>query len=400
MNWIRRIPFALVAGLTLLVGVSFAQDRAIYKTKKVGEKERRYLSMDFSRVKKPGSLEQFKQVFHLPPVRQDTTGTCWAFATTSFLESELRRLGKEPVKLSEMFVVYHEYIEKARRFIRERGNSFFGQGSEANAVIERVKQYGIVPRSAYDGLPPGRTTYNHSALFKELKSYLNYIKQNDYWDEEKALAYIRQILNKHMGEPPKTITVNGRQMTPLQYAREVLQLPLESYISVISFKYAPFYTKAEYTVPDNWWHSKEYYNVPLDEFYRGLKNAIRRGYSVVLAADVSEPGKSGENDIAIVPTYDVLPRNINQDSREFRFYNHTSTDDHAIHLVGYTRLGGHDWFLVKDSGRSSRYGKFKGYYFFRDDYVRLKVLAYLVHKEAIPEIMRKFKERQEEEKAK
>jgi bleomycin hydrolase len=50
-------------------------------------------------------------------------------------------------------------------------------------------------------------------------------------------------------------------------------------------------------------------------------------------------------------------------------------------------LDGHDWFLIKDSNRSSRHGKFEGYYFYRDDYVRLKMLTFMVRKDDIPEIL-------------
>jgi len=33
-----------------------------------------------------------------------------------------------------MYTVYWEYIEKVRRFVRGRGNSYVAEGSEANAV--------------------------------------------------------------------------------------------------------------------------------------------------------------------------------------------------------------------------------------------------------------------------
>ena len=57
--------------------------------------------------------------------------------------------------------------------------------------------------------------------------------------------------------------------------------------------------------------------------------------------------------------------------------------------MGHTRLDGHDWFLIKDSNRSSRHGEFEGYYFYRDDYVRLKMLTFTVHKDAIADILAK-----------
>ncbi len=151
----------------------------------------------------------------------------------------------------------------------------------------------------------------------------------------------------------------------------------------------PFWTHGEYKVPDNWWHSKEYLNVPLDVWYGAIVKAIGSGESVVIGGDVSEPGYYGEEDIAVVPTFDIPGPFIDQDAREFRFYNRTSTDDHGIHLVGHTRVGSHDWFLIKDSARSSRHGKYKGYYMYRDDYVRLKMLTFTVHKQFVKDILAK-----------
>ncbi len=96
---------------------------------------------------------------------------------------------------------------------------------------------------------------------------------------------------------------------------------------------------------------------------------------------------------AVVPTFDIPQEYIDQDSRELRFNNHTSEDDHGIHLVGMmpSADGHHTWFLIKDSSRSARWGKHEGYYFYRDDYVRLKMLTYTVHRDAVKDLLAKVK---------
>lgn len=380
----------VVLTIALFTSLAFAQDKAFYKpTKNFWGKPDTVLTMDFSKIKKPASPKAFQQVFHFPPIRQDTTGTCWCFSATSFLESELYRIHQKKVKLSEMYTVYWEYVEKARRFIRKKGHSAFGEGSEEDAVINRIKQYGIVRESDYNGKLPGQKKYSHRKMFRELKNYLNFLKKNGYWDENLALATVKMILNKYMGKPPETIVVGGKKMTPKEFAN-YLDLPLDNYVSFMSFKYLPFYTKGEYKVPDNWWHSKEYYNIPLDVWYNAIKKAIKNGYSIAIGGDVSEPGHNGPADVSIVPTFDIPDKYINQDSREFRWYNHTSTDDHGIHLVGYTHYKGHDWFLIKDSSSSANKGKFKGYFFFRDDFVKLKMLTFMVNKDAVKDVLARF----------
>jgi hypothetical protein len=84
---------------------------------------------------------------------------------------------------------------------------------------------------------------------------------------------------------------------------------------------------------------------------------------------------------------------IDRDSREFRFYIRTSTDDHPDHLVGYKEMGDHTWFLIKDSWQPASEGKFPGYFFYRDDDIKLKILTFLTHKDAVTELLQKFEAR-------
>jgi bleomycin hydrolase len=361
------------------------------------KKERKSLLFDMSAIEKPASPDVFKPHFHFDPVAQYLTGTCWCFSATSMLESELYRLNKKKIKLSEMHTVYYEFVEKARYFVKTRGSSLFTMGAEFNSVTRMWEKYGAVPYDAYPGVLAEDGRYDHSEMYAEMSNYLKYIKEHDYWCEKTVVSQIKAILNKYMGKPPKSFTYEDKEMTPLQFLKDVLKLNPNDYVAVMSTLSVLFYTKGEYAVPDNWWHSKEYYNVPLDVFYGIIKKALKEGYTVAIGGDTSEPGKNGFEDAAIIPTFDIPQEYIDQSAREFRFYNRTSTDDHGIHIVGYTRLGDHDWFLIKDSGRSARYGKFEGYYFFRDDYIKLKMLAYMVHKDVLKDILPKFKEKEEKQ---
>ena len=373
----------------LLLTFALAQSPAKYEKKFIWTKERTILTADFSKVKKP-ELNDFKTVFHFDPVRQDTTGTCWSYSGTSFIESEMYRLYKKKIKLAEMYFAYWEYVEKVKRFVKEKGDSEFGEGAEQSSVLKRMQQYGCVPLEAYSGLINGATKHNHGPMFKEMNNYLKFIKKNNYWDEEVALAEIKAIMKKYIGIPPEKFTYEGKEYTPLEFSRQVCKIKREDYVDFMSTLKTPFYKTGEYKVPDNWDHDSTYHNIPLDVFYQGIKKAVKSGYSIAIGGDVREPGKYGWEDIAIVVPWDIPQDAINQSSREFRFYNHTSTDDHGIHLVGYTKKYGHDWYLIKDSGSSSHYGKYPGYYFFRDDFIKLKMLSFMVHKAAVKDILKKF----------
>jgi bleomycin hydrolase len=358
--------------------------------KEAEEKKDKTLRFDVGKIVRPASLEACKPAFHFPPVRQYMTSTCWAFSTTSFMESEVYRLTGQKIKLSEMFTVYHEFVEKARYFLRQRGEKAIPEGGEANGLLRIIMQYGAVPEEAYPGVTDSDGRHDHNRMFGELTDYLAFIKDHDMWDEEEALAGVRAILNKFMGAPPSTVTWSGKTMTPKEFATEVLKLNPDDYVDIMSTLTEPFYTRIEFKVEDNWWHDSSYCNVPLTEWYAALKKAVQNGYTVAIGGDVSEPGMYGFEDMAVVPDFDIPQKYINQHSREFRIYNETTGDDHGIHLVGMTQAGGHDWFLIKDSGSSSNWGKYKGYYFYRDDFVRLKMLSYEVHKDAVKELLKKF----------
>ncbi|MGC8653915.1 MAG: C1 family peptidase [Candidatus Kryptoniota bacterium] len=353
----------------------------------------RVIRPDFSKFNPPKSVDEFVQCWHNPPISQGNTGTCWCFSTTSFLESEIYRLTGRKVKLSEMYTVYWEYVEKSLGYVRSRGRQEFGEGSEANAVIRAWKNHGIVPEQDYTGLLNGQPFHDHSKLFAELDSFLRSVKKSNAWDETLVENTVKSILNHYMGRPPEKINIDGKLMTPKEYLDQILKLNLDDYISLVSFSDRPYYTWVEYNVPDNWWHSKEYFNVPLHEFMNAIKNAVRSGYTMEIWGDVSEPGIDGHAGIAVIPSFDIPPQYIDANARIFRFYNHTTTDDHGIHLVGYLNKDGKDWYLIKDSGSSARNNNLHpGYYFYNEDYIKLKMLGIMISKSAIPQILSKMKQ--------
>ncbi len=329
---------------------------------------------------------------------QGNTGTCWCFSTTSFYETEVFRLTGQKVEISELYTVYWEYVEKARRFIEKRGDSNFDEGSEGNAVARIMKQYGAVPKKEYTGLIDGRKFHTHAKMFEEMKAFLVSLKESNAWNVEFGLETIKSIMNHYIGVPPTSFSVDGKAYDPKSYLNEYLKLNPDDYVEILSYKQEPYWQLVEYKVPDNWWHSKEYYNIPLDDFMKAIKKAVKKGYTLSIGGDVSESGFSRETNCAIIPDYDIPSEYINEDARQFRFSNETTTDDHGMHLVGYLenyKGTGKDWYLIKDSSSGSRNvgegdSKF-GYYFFHEDYIKLKMMGFTIHKDAVKDLLKKFK---------
>lgn len=349
--------------------------------------EKRSLRIDGSGVWKPTGPEAFASAFHFPPVPQYATGTCWAFCSTSFFESEVQRRTAREIKLSEMWTVYWEFVEKARRFVREYGHAHFSSGSQDGGTREIYRQYGVVPAEAYPGILTDDGRHDHTPMARELRRYLTWVEDNDLWDEEKVIRYVRTILDYHLGVPPEHFAFEGETYTPRAFLREVLQLDMDDYINLVSTMTEPFGEWILHDVHDNWRRSRDFLNLRLETFYAVIRSAVQDGYTVSLGGDVSEPGLDGMEDAARIPSWDIPSEFIDQASRELRIYNGTTTDDHGVHTVGYLKHGGEDWFLIKDSNRSSRLGRFKGYYFYAGDYIRLKMLGCMVHRDRVADLL-------------
>jgi len=230
-----------------------------------------------------------------------------------------------------------------------------------------------------------------------MKSFLNSLKATNNWNEEMAISTIRSIMDHYMGRPPQTIKVNGKEMSPQQYLKDVLAINLEDQIDLLSLMQHSFWEKAVYEVPDNWWLSQDYYNVPLEDYMGVVKKALKMGYTFAIGGDGSEAGmEAKEFQAAIVPTFDIPSEYIDDYARQMRFSNSSTTDDHGMHVVGYYEKNGKTWFLVKDSGAGSKTGgkeknKNFGYYFFHEDFIKLKMMDLLVHRDVVKDLLTRFK---------
>ncbi len=337
---------------------------------------------------------------------QSNTSTCWCFSCLSFLESELLRMGKGSYDLSEMYVVNKAYMKKADKFVRYQGNLTFAPGGAANDPIDIIREYGIVPETAFSGLNLGYTKHIHNEMDGTIKSYVTEVVKNTngvlspVWKKG-----VQGILDAYLGGIPENFTTNGTPYTSNTYF-DALGLNLNDYVFITSFSHHPFYEKFVLEVPDNWSFGS-YYNVQVDELTQIIDNSITNGYTVVWAADVTEPYFSSKQGIAIVPEKDwealtstdkdsvyqnaVKQRVITQELRQTAFDNYKTTDDHGMHITGMcTDQNGTRFYYVKNSW-SADSGPYKGYWYVSDAYVKYKTTSIMVHKKGIPaELLKKL----------
>jgi len=315
---------------------------------------------------------------------QDYTGTCWSYTTTSFIESEALRLGKAEFDLSEMYFVYFAYLDKADDYIRFHGKANFSEGGQAHDVTNVIKRFGLVPESAYSGKLYEGDIHNHSEMVKFLTSVVE-IAAKDVSKIPKTwkLAF-ESILNGYLGKAPKKFIYEGKEYTPLTFNNEVIGFDPDNYIELTSYSHHPFYTAVDIELPDNWSHDR-YYNVPLDELMNIMNSALKNGYSIAWDGDVSEKGfdnSTGKTDL----TDDDRNSLKGIDFETFRqktFDNFSTTDDHLMHVVGLAKdKKGNIWYLTKNSW--GEYNDYDGFLYISEDYMKIKTVAFMVHKDAVP----------------
>lgn len=341
------------------------------------------------------------------PVRnQGRSATCWSYATTGLLESELLRLGKEPIDLSEMFTVRHVYQDKAERYVRLHGHLNFAQGGASPDVLYVLKRYGAVPQSVYSGLREGEQINNHGELEALLKAQLDAVIKNKNGSLSSAWPQaIAASLDAYLGAYPAEFEYRGKRYTPRSFADDFLGLDPDDYVSITSFSHHPFYEKAIIQVPDNWSWS-ESYNLPLDEFMATLQHAVEHSYSVSWATDVSEKGFSLQNALAIVPATDYQAMSaeqrasmfagpqpelaVDQALRQKAYDNYETTDDHGMLITGMAKdQQGGIYYIVKNSWGMRDNDLRPGYIFASEAFVRYKSISILLHKDGVPKSLRK-----------
>ncbi|MEM6966128.1 MAG: C1 family peptidase [Bacteroidota bacterium] len=335
-------------------------------------------------------FELVKSVSCTPVKSQDRTGTCWSFATSSFLESEAIRLGKGAQDFSEMYVVRNVYKDKARNYVLRQGKANFSQGSLSHDLMRVIGKNGMIPESAYSGKLDNKQRHDHAEMEDVLKGMLDGVLKQKRLSKKWAQAFDK-VVDVYLGEVPSEFIVDGKKYTARSYADEMGLHP-DNYVNITSFTHHPFYSPFILEIPDNY-SNGAFFNVPLGDLQAIVNNAIEKGYSVAWDGDVSEVGFSADNGIAVVPEDEErndlfvrpgMEKTITQQMRQDDFENFSTTDDHLMHLTGIAKDKlGKRYYLIKNSwGEVSEY---KGYLYMSEAYLKLKTVAILVHKDAIPQ---------------
>ena len=390
----NKVKFSLIA---LSFGASlFAQDNLVNSLKNNHSENPDF---KFTIIKENGATSVKDQ---------GSSGTCWSYSGNSFLESEMIRMGKQPLDLAEIFTARMSYHDKAKLYVLNNGTGItWGEGGALHDVINMFRKYGIVPQETYTGLVNGQTRNNFAEMSEVIKEMLNvYAKNPSKKLSANWLDNIDSMLDAYLGKIPETFTYNNKKYTPKTFAKEVVGINPDDYVEISSYKDYPYYKPFVLPVPDNWSHDRVW-NVPMEELTTIIDYAIKNGYTVGWATDVSEPYFSYKNGIAYVPNINLNnidaetkanlfngpkpDKVITEDMRQDALNNLTTTDDHGMQITGLAKdQTGKEYYIVKNSWGSTN--DYKGYLYATKPYVQFKSTAILVHKDGIPkDILKKLK---------
>lgn len=350
---------------------------------------------------------------------QNRTGTCWAYSTLSYFESEILKSTGKTYDLCESFVANKDYMDRAIQVVRYHGDMQFSQGGSAYDVYYVLKNYGICPEDAmpFPGSLYGDSLNNFNEFFSLLEPYVEGIATN------KASKISGQwkvgfqgILDAYLGKCPENFTYEGKNYTPKSFASS-LGLNMDDYVTITSYTHHPFYSQFVVEVQDNW-RNPASYNLPMDEMMQIIDNAVMNGYTVAWGGDVSEPGFTRDGLAYMIDAkkmqslqgsdmarwlglsaakrrnlIDSLGCNVpevqpTQEMRQERFDNWELTDDHGMLIYGIAKdQNGKEYYMVKNSWGEA--GKYKGTWYMTKTFIAANTMDYMVNKNAIPANIRK-----------
>lgn len=335
---------------------------------------------------------------------QGKAGTCWSYSGNSFIESEMLRLGKKPVDLAEIFTARMVYLSKARNYILLNGNMGLGDGGETHDALNIFRHFGAMPQTAYTCENYGNGTLKPAEFQEGLKKILDdYIKNENPGKGTSWVADVNNYIDQKLGKLPETFVYDGKTYTPKTFAKSVVGIDPDDYVEFSSFKDNPYYEEMLLPFSDNWSYERVY-NVPMATLTEIIDNALDKGYTIAWSSDVSEPYFSWKNGVAEVPDLDL--KNITPEQKKTMFdgpmkekavtedlrleglYDQTTTDDHAMQIVGLAKdQNGKEYYKVKNSWDETN--DYKGYLYVSKSFVQLKSTGILVHKDAVPKSLAK-----------
>ena len=210
---------------------------------------------------------------------QRQSGRCWLFAALNMLRvPAMKKMNVKEFEFSQNWAMFWDKFERANWFLQhiidtadcdidDRTVAFLlgdpiGDGGQWNMFVNVVHKHGLVPKTAMPETQSSSCTAKMNMILQwKLRSGAELLREAGADMEtvrEEVLSGIWRILCIHLGTPPTKFMWQWQdkdkqfhrtgEMTPLEFANEYIETPLDEYVCVVNDPRATSPLLTTYTV--------------------------------------------------------------------------------------------------------------------------------------------------------
>lgn len=201
----------------------------------------------------------------LPVTNQKSSGRCWIFAGCNVIREKVaKKYNLKDFELSQNYIAFYDKLEKCNYLLEniislkdvERDDRTLDNlltvgiqdGGQWDLFVNIINKYGLVPKSAFPETFQSSNTYQiDNLLNKYIRKFAFEIRNSNEdisYKKDEFMKNIYKILCSCFGVPPKTFSFEYvdkdknyniiKDLTPISFYKNIVQMDLNEYISIIN----------------------------------------------------------------------------------------------------------------------------------------------------------------------
>ncbi len=220
-------------------------------------------------------------------------------------------------------------------------------------------------------------------------NYLDFVIDSDIRNRDLIISKVKSILEFYLGKPPDHFVYNGTIYEPLKFLTDYLKIRAGNYFSFMSNIIYNYNEKSKIMNTDRFYS----YNLNLDDFAGLFHHAAISGFPVLICSDKKYEGYDYNTGTVQVLQSDMPTGEIDHYTRHFRLIKDDIITDNTFsyaNVVGYNINDEEIYYLISDQDKRAFESLPTGYLFYEENYVKLKVLYFVIHVDAARDILDKI----------
>lgn len=357
---------------------------------------------------------------------QKSSGRCWIFTGLNLYRTLLLEKGVVPSSFhfSETYINFFSLLEKSNSYFEDLRKDLetatlpskvikaidssdkISAGGSFPLFLHLIKKYGVVPRTMMkDTKSSGEDKYIVEDIRLKLMKYgdlmlqmLAHARNSSLTGEtlqrfnklkEKAMREVFEMLTVHYGAPPLKFEVDGRSMTPQEYASEVLLVNPDDFVMIES---DPKYQRGHFLSGGNAeLASAPKLNLETSRLSELIKISIDKGFPLYFGSDYGSRDMDKKSGIMHPGLYErdriygfQKKGSRMEFERDLRIKYGNTESNHGMLILGYDQPSGNETpikFLVENSHGTDSGDR--GYFHMYREWLEKNVIRIFVHKSVL-----------------